>query len=218
MKKENIISGIKKASVVATAVVTLGSCGQKRAQDNDAQAAIYKTDSAANVMPEYKNAMNAVDLYEAQIQTYKNANKNMLKVYAKDYIRKIIKPGQLQKLLLAGMEEQIFMEVTCLDADESLYKSADLDSCYVTKVRFFRRNQRWYNDLVMYLLDNYNEKQLLKSDFFKIVNNKEMKNTFEYNSKQIEDLQSVAKIASERKNTIYEDLWHQYSEGKQRKR
>ena len=217
MTKEKIISGIKKAGVIATAVVTLGACEQKR-NTNDAQVALYKTDSVANARPEYKNMANAVELYEEQIQTYKDANKSMLKHYAKDHIKKIIQPGQMRKLLLAGLEEQMFLEVTCLDFDESLSESADFNPSYVRQVRFFRRNQRWYNDLVMYLLGNYNEKQLLKSDFFKVIKDQEIKKAFLYNTKQIEKLESVAKIASERQNKIYEDLWCQNSNGNQRTR
>ena len=218
MKKEKIISEIKTAGVVAAAVVGLGACGPKQTQIEDAQTMLYKTDSAASVNPEYKNTTNAIDLYEAKIQSYKDANKNLIKYYAKDYIKHAIKSVYLSKILLAGMEEQILMEVTSLDADESIYESTDIDLRYLTNVRFFRRNKRWYNDLVMYLSDKYNEKQFLNGDFFNVVKNAAVKETFEYNTRQIEHLQSVLKTATNRQETIYENLWRQYSNGKQRKR
>jgi len=207
---KNLISGIKTAGVVATAAMTLNSCEQKNTTNNDVQEAMYKVDSVANIRPEYKNTINAIALYKAQIQVYKDANKNMLKCYAQDYIKRNIKDVRLRKFLSLAMDEQILMEVSGFDMNESVYDFIDLDSCYVAKMRFFRRNQRWYDDLVVYLVDGYTEKQLLNSDFFKTINNPEMKQTFEYNTKQIERLKSVVDAASKRENRIYDDLWQQY--------
>jgi len=218
MKKENFISKMKTAGVVAAAVVSMNSCEQKNTADDVFQAAEYKTDSAANIRPEYKNTANAIMLYQAQIETYKDANKNMLRYYAEDHINRTVKNARIRKFLLAAMEEQLLVEVSGLDADEFLYRSADLDSCDVTQMRFYRRNQRWYNDLVLYLADKYNERQLLNGDFFKTIENTELKKTFEYNTKQIERLKSISKVALKRENAIYEDLWRQYSSTKQRKR
>ena len=144
MKKENFISGIKTAGVVATAgvVVTAGvvlnSREQKNATNDIIQATEYKTDSAANVRPEYKNTVNAITLYQAQIETYKDANKNMLRYYAEDHIKRTVKNARVRKFLLAAMEEQLLVEASGLDADEFLYQSADLDSCDVTQMRFYR--------------------------------------------------------------------------------
>ena len=213
MKKDTL----KTAGIVATAVMTLGSCGQKRVPDDTMQTTIYKTDSAANALPEYKNTANAIGLYEAQIQMYRDANKNMVKYYAKEYIKRAIKDMRLRNFLLSSMDEQILMEVSCLDADEYAYDT-DLDSCYVTRMRFVRRNHRWYDALMMYLLDKYNEKQLLGTDFFSTIKDKGLKETFEYNAEQIARLTSVTKVASKREEVIYNDLWRQYSNGKQRKR
>ena len=218
MKKDNLVSKIKTAGVCATAVMTLGSCEQKNTTDNAVQDAVYRTDSVANIRPEYKNTINAIALYEAQIQIYKEANKNMLKCYAQDYIKRNIKDLRLRKFLSLAMDEQILMEVSGFDMNESVCDLIDLDSCYVAKMRFFRRNQRWYDDLVKYLLDGYTERQLLNSDFFKTIKNAEMKHTFEYNTKQIERLKSVVKAASKRETLIYDDLWQQCVNGKQKVR
>lgn len=217
MKKENLISRIKTAGVVATAVVSLNSCEQKNIQD-DSLSIIYKADSAASVRPEYKNMANAIMLYQAQIETYKDANKNMLRYYAENYINHTVKNARVRKFLLSAMEEQLLVEASDLDIDEFLYQSADLDLSDVTQMRFYRRNQRWYNDLVMYLADKYNERQLLNGDFFKTIRNTELEKTFEYNTKQIERLKKVREIALNREMGIREDLWQQYSNKKQRNR
>ena len=190
------------------------SCGPKQSSDYAVQDAIYKTDSAANATPAYKNTTSAIKLYEARIQKHKDTNKNILKYYAKNYIRQTIKDADLQTILLSGMDRQFLMEVSCLDMDESACQMTDLNSHRVTQMRFFRRNQDWYNALIMYLLDRYDEAELLNSGFFNVVGNAALKKTFLYNSGQIARLSIASANASDRANHIYNNLWLQYSNGK----
>ncbi len=190
------------------------SCGQKQVPNYVAQDAIYKTDSAANENPAYKNTNSAINLYETRIQEHKNTNKNILKYYAKNYIRQTIKDADLQKILLSGMDKRVLMEVSCLDMDESAYQITDLTPHCVTQMRFFRRNQKWYDALIMYLLDRYDETQFLSSSFFDVMKDASLKRSFCYNANAIERLSFASNAAWDRANCIYDNLWAQYSNEK----
>ena len=219
MKKEDIVSKAKVAGVAAVATLTLASCKKKEAVTPESVLTTeYKVDSMANACPAYTITNQAIDAYNKKIQEYKDANKDMLKSYSKDYIKQNIKNSQLRNFLVVAMERPVLMEVSDFDVDESVYTVADVDTSCVNKMRFFRRNHRWYNDLVLYLTDKYNERQLLKGDFFKTINNAEMKQRFEYNTNQIEYLKSVAIIAEKRRDIIYNDFRKIYSNENQRKR
>ena len=205
----NIKNTIKTAGVVATAALTLNSCNQKNSAEYDFEGLQYKTDSVADTRPEYKTTSRAIDLYKTKIQYYKDANKKLLKLYASGYVTSNINDLRLRNFMLDGLENRILGEVSDLDMDDTACEIADVDVNRVNKMRFIRRNHRWYNDLLMYLSDKYDEKQLLKSDFFNVMNSPELKKQFIQNTQQLEKLNSVSATASARQNRIYDDLWQQ---------
>ena len=205
----NIKNTIKTAGVVATAALTLNSCNQKNGAEYDFEGLQYKTDSVADTRPEYKTTSRAIDLYKTKIQYYKDANKKLLKLYASGYLISNINDLRLRNFMLDGLENRILGEVSDLDMDDTACEIADVDVNRVNKMRFIRRNHRWYNDLLRYLSDKYDEKQLLKSDFFNVMNSPELKKQFVENTKRLEKLNSVSATASVRQNRIYDDLWQQ---------
>lgn len=219
MKKEDIVSKAKVAGVAAVATLTLASCKKKEAVTPESVLTTeYKADSAANTCIAYTTTGRTIDVCNKKIQEYKDANKDMLKSYSKDYIKKNIKHVPLRNFLVMAIEKPSLMEVSDFDVDESAYAVTDVDTFSVNKMRLFRRNHRWYNDLVLYLTDKYNEKQLLNGDFFKTINNAKLKQRFEDNVNQIEHLKSVAGIAERRREIIYNDFRKIYSNENQRKR
>lgn len=219
MSKDNVLSKVKTAGAVATAIVTLNACEQKPVTEDAVQRIIHKTDSAANVSPEYQTTTNAINFYEARLKMYRNANKSMLKYYAKDYITKKIKDVRLCNFLAESMENQMMIDITDLDMDTPDGIIGDFDVCNINRLRLFRRNQRWFNDLVLYLSDRCDEQQFLSGPFFETIKNTKLKKAFEYNAKQMDQLNSVVASASKRRSVIYEDLWNKYlNEEKTRKR
>lgn len=219
MSKDNVMSKVKTAGAVTTAIVTLNACEQKPVTEDAVQCVIYKTDSAANASPEYQTTTNAINFYEAKLKMYKNANKSMLKYYAKDYITKKIKDIRLCNFLAESLENQMIIDITDLDMDTPDEIIDDFGVRDVNKLRLFRRNQRWFNDLVLYLTDRCDEQQFLSGSFFETIKNIRLKKAFEYNTKQMDQLNSVIASASKRRSVIYEDLWDKYlNEEKTRKR
>ena len=206
MNKGKIIS----YSAAATMALSLNSCGQEQTTENEVQAATFKADSAAQKTPGYIATTNSLHLYEARINEYRENNKNMVKIYASEYLRKHIKDVRLRNFLISALGNQVLIDVSDFDVDEIACDVADINKHYVNKMRLFRRNQRWYNDLSLYLSDKYNEKQFLKSKFFDVVNNPELKETFKRNTNQMEQLNLLASVASKRQSTIYNDLWNHY--------
>ncbi len=201
---------IKTAGVIATAAFALNSCEQKNGTEYDDMAAVqYKTDSVANTRPEYKTTSRAIDLYAEKIQNCKDANKKLLRLYASGYLLRNIGDVRLRNFMLDGLDNRVLIDVSDFDTDEIACEIADVDQAIANKMRFIRRNHRWYNDLLMYLSDKYTEKQLLKSDFFNVINAPELKKQFVQNTQQLEKLNSVSATASARQNRIYEDLWQQ---------
>ena len=218
MKKDKIVSDIKTVGVVATAALALHSCKKEPLTFARVQTALYKTDSAANMRPEYTTTTRALDLYEAQIQAYKTDNKNMLKLCCRDYLQYKIKNFELRRFLMSALENQTLMDFSDFDVDEANDVVSDMDAYYINKLRFFRRNQRWFNDALLYLCDKCDEMQFLKGDFFKTIKNPELKAKFAYNTQKISELNSVAAIASKRRDHIYDDMWQHYLKETKRQR
>ena len=214
MKKEKIVSGVKSAAVVATAVFTMNSCGNKQLSESQLQMVQHKTDSALSVHPEYAIANTTLELCEAKIAEYRDANKSIVRNYARDYIKKNIKDAALARFMLGAMNDNTLLFTSDNDGDES----DTIPVNTLTTMRYVRRTQRWFNDMILYLNGRYTEQQLLNSNFFNVVNSAELKRKFEYNTKQIDKVQSCMEFPLKRKNTIQTEVFDKYQKEVKRQR
>ena len=213
MKDNKIISSIKTAGVIATAAFTMASCGHKLSE-SEKETVKHKTDSAAMVHHEYKLATNLSELCEIKIRNFRRANKDIVKLYAKDYIAGNIKNVDMKKFMLNMINEEAFITESFSDVIESDTVSNDVSSI----MRNIRKNQRWFNDLMLFLTDEYSERQFLKSEFFKVVNDARLRTIFETNTERMEKIQTSSDFAKERKAVVYQQLWNKYENEVQRKR
>ena len=218
MKKEKIISDIKTAGIVTMASLTLSSCGPKELTPSQLEKASYKTDSAVNKNSEYKITKKIIDLCSVKAEEYRDANKNMVKKYSVDYIKRNIKNMELRKFMLASVKNNGFSDFDVIDDYENDSIGGGEYSNSSKTIRYIRRNQRWFNDMMLYLSGQYNDNQLLNSDFFKVVNNPVLKKNFEHNAKRIEQLNANTMFATQPQNRIYGEIFNKQKEEIQRKR
>ena len=214
MTQNRFISGIKTAGVVVTAALTMSSCGNKALSEQEAQIVKHKTDSAANVHPEYRTATSVLSLCEYKVENYRKANKDLLMIYARDYIKNNIQDAALARFMIKTIEDRDLL----ISLDSCNSENDDFDSGMASALKYIRENQRWYNDLLLYLSDKYNEKQLLNSEFFKVIADDKLKNKFKRNMKQIEAIQPHIEFASGRKDIIYNQLTDKYTKQVQKQR
>ncbi len=216
MKKENIISDIKTAGVVATASLTLASCNPKPLSESQLQMVQHKTDSAANTNNEYRIARTLTFLVDDRIEQYRNANMNMVKKYSMSYIKRDIKDATLRKYMIDAMLNEKSYDIEMADNIE-YSDSADTENVSQT-MQYIRNNQRWFNDLMLYLNGKYTDRQLLNSEFFKIIKDYELKRRFEYNTVRIEELTKNTTFLSQRQDSIRGKIYDKYVREAQRKR
>jgi len=207
MKKEKIFSGFKNASVIAGLAFALHSCGEKPLTETQTQVVQHKMDSALNVHPEYRTATSMLELCEWRSEEFKTANKEMVTFYSVEYIKHNIDDSDLRRFMFNAM----LKNKTISWSDEP----ADTDSLSgnnnIKMMRQVRHNQKWFNDAMLYLMDKYDEAQLLKSDFFKVINNSRFKHNFKKNAEFIQEMNKYIKFASERQVIIRNELWNKYA-------
>ncbi len=213
MKNNKIIYLLKTTGVVATAVLTMASCGHKMSE-SEKQTVQHKTDSAAMMHPEYKLASDLSDLCDLRIKNLHRLNKDIAKIYARRQVLDNITDTFMKKLMLDMITEESFVTQNCFAVTESDSVQDNVSDA----VSFIIKNQSWFNDLMLYLTDEYNEKQFLQSDFFKVIDDEQFRNMFEHNVKKIEKIQSGADFAAERKTVVYQRLWNKYEKEVQKQR
>ena len=213
MKDNEIISKIKTAGVVATAAFTMASCGNKLSE-SQTQIVKHKTDSAAYVHHEYKLATDLAELCELRINNFRRANKDIVKLYARTYIADTIKDLDTKRFMLDMIDDEVFVT----QSYSNIVESDSITDNTFNKLSYIRKNQRWFYDLMLYLTDEYNERQFLKSDFFKVVDDARLKSVFERNTQRMEGIQKNFDFALERKTAVYNQLWNKYKNEVKRKR
>ncbi len=214
MTNNKIVSDIKKAGLVTTAVFTLNACGNKQLSESQMQIAQAKTDSTLAVHHEYRMAKAAVDFGETKINEYRNANKNLVKMYAENYIKSSITDIALRRFMLNAIDNESVL--FALDNEDVENDTISVNT--LTTMRYVRRTQRWFNDMILYLTDKYTEQQLLNSEFFNVINNPKLKRKFEYNTKQIEYLNSCIEFPLKRENAIKTEVLNKYVKEAKRQR
>jgi hypothetical protein len=215
MKKENIVHDLKTAAVVATGVLALNSCGKnKTLTPEQLQTVEHKIDSAKHFHREYKMAEDLSDLCSSKIEEYHNANVGLVKKYSKEYIEKNIQKPQLRKFMLTAVINEKVVSDYIDDSDSNIETDSvtnDTDFDCLSPMRYIRNNERWFNDLMMYLTSKYTDRQLLNSEFFKVIKDKKLRKNFEFNTNQIENLQPSLDFTIERKAAIQSELRNKYT-------
>lgn len=214
MKNNKIVSEVKKAGLVATAVLTMNSCGNKQLSESQLQIAQQKADSALKMNSEYIMASSTVDWLDLKINAYRTCNKNFVRIYARDYVKYDMHNSVLSKFMLCMID----------DKDVFLYLYNDSTANDTVSVNLLGgisqvcRNEKWFNDMMLYFTDKYDERQFLNSEFFKVVNNKELRRKFEFNTRHIEDLQKYMEFPLERKNILRTEMYNRYAKEAQKQR
>lgn len=210
MKKETVINDIKTAGVIVSAALVLNSCdGDKKAlSEKQMQTVCHKTDSAVKTDQYYRVANNMNYLADKQVNEYRAKNKSLVKKYSSSYIKKEIKEEKLYKFMMSSLK----YETMALDDSDIIIDAEDYvdHSERNDNINYIRRNERWFNDLMLYLSGKYNDRQLLNSEFFKIIKDKNLRQSFEHNTKQIEKLSAVVHDTDSVQNSIYTKYFNEY--------
>ena len=214
MKNNKIISEVKKAGLVATAVLTMNSCGNKQLSESQLQIAQQKADSALKMNSEYIMSLSTIDWLNLKINAYRTSNKNFVRIYVRDYVKYDMHNSVLSKFMLCMID----------DKDVFLYLYNDSITNDTVSVNLLGgisnicRNEKWFNDMMLYFTDKYDERQFLNSEFFKVVNNPELRKKFERNTRHIEELQKYMEFPSQRKDIIHAEVYDRYINEEKRQR
>lgn len=210
MKKETIVNDIKTAGVVVTATMTMSACNNikdKPLNESEKVVALQKTDSIARQNPCYTLSQSVIDVCNNRIMVYQQRNKNIVKRGAKQHIHQQISDSKRRSLLMNIVNNESITGGFELD-DNGYYMIDDNNADERVNAEFIRENYRWINDLLLYLNNTYTDRQLLKTEFFKVLNNKRMEKDFIANTEQIEALKTTLDTATKQGMTIYEEAWN----------
>ena len=212
MTKDKLVHDIKTVGVAVGTALTMHACGNvdRTLTPEQLQTVEHKTDSAKRFHPEYKTASALNELCESKVKEYRDANKTLVKNYTKRYLEANMKDVALLKFMKNIIEDDALMfSYVFAEKYETL---EDTENNASDTISYVCNNQKWFKDLVFYLTGQYDEQQLLKSDFFKVVNDKTLINKFKYNTQQIECLQPSINFAVERKAVIQSELRNKYTQ------
>lgn len=121
---------------------------------------------------------------------YRRANKEMLKQAVDKYVRVNVRDAKLLKFMLNSVKyENVNMGFeNSTDWVGEYNEDGESYSAENEQMTMIRRDYRWFNDLMLYLNDKYSERQLLKTEFFKTMNNRQLMQDFTKNTEIIESL------------------------------
>lgn len=209
MKKENIISNVKTAAVVATAVLSLNTGCKKTLTEQQRNTVEHKTDSAVNQISEYRLTQKFSDVAKDNLQTLRSKNRKMVKEYTIKYIKNQNYKQALRQFMLQAINDEA-VNFDCsefVEIESEEFVSFDDN---IIAANYLRNTERWFYDLMLYLNNNYTDRQLLNSEFFKVINDKNLKANFEKNAKNIEYMQKHIDFFAERGNKIYNQTYTKY--------
>lgn len=205
-RNTNFFTKIKIASMFFI-LLWVGSACEKDLSHAEKDMLIRKTDSVVNLEISYQLSQNAYDLGSQRLKAFRDANKMIAIRSAMDFIEKNISDGVSRELMF-----------------DELYSS--LDSCYVdydeercVKISDIYSENRWFNDLMLYLTGVYTDAQFLNSVFFSVIKDSAVHAKFIYNTEKMVVYNNVSNVASKQRSKIYTRTFNQcVSEYKQRKK
>lgn len=152
---------------------------------------VHKQENSNNVHPQIPSLSKSFrDVLSDTYTDYRRANKEMLKQAVDKYVRVNVRDAKLLKFMLNSVKyENVNMgfenSTDWVDEYNEDGESYSAENEQMTKIR---RDYRWFNDLMLYLNDKYSERQLLKTEFFKTMNNRKLMQDFTKNTEIIESL------------------------------
>ena len=210
MKKETIVNDVKTAGVAIVATMTMSACNNVKSKplsEKEKAVAVHRTDSVANQNAQYRLAHTMTDFCNENITKLRAKNKSIVKKASQQYVQKQIKEAQIRYILSDIIKNEQITGSFEID-DDGFYMVDDVvnnDTC--VNADFIRDNYRWVNDLLLYLNDKYTDRQLLKTEFFKILNDKKLEREFTRNTDNIEHFKVTLDMASKNANSIYDKVW-----------
>lgn len=152
---------------------------------------VHKQENPNNVHTQIPSLSKSFrDVLSDTYTDYRRANKEMLKQVVDKYVRVNVRDAKLLKFMLNSVKyENVNMgfenSSDWVDEYNEDGESYSAENEQMTKIR---RDYRWFNDLMLYLNDKYSERQLLKTEFFKTMNNRKLMQDFTKNTEIIESL------------------------------
>ena len=222
--KNDIVNGLKTAAVVASASFTLNSCVRNSSHGLDVQdmaTVSYRTDSILDKNHDYRLALSMADYSDQLSNVYRSRSKKITRESALKYIKSNISDAGFRKYMLDVLLQNNSLEnndiydsdLDCVLGDTVGYCDSEMMSC-------IRRDYRWFNDLMLYLSDKYTPEQLLKTGFFKNVNDLAAEKKFKSVVQDVEKYEKLKQAASQRGTDIYnrtkQECISEYKKEKQR--
>ena len=220
MKKiDNVFHKVKTAGAVAGLALTLNSCSNIK-KDNlnseDCSRISLRTDSVLQTMPMYRLSTSIDEFIQRKLPEYHELNKDLVREYAMRYVARNIKDIDLRMFMTDLLQKEYLYEYVA-DAEES----GDYEyQSYKAFQRIIRNDYRWFNDVMLYLTNQYTDDQFLKTDFFKIIKDERAYQIFKQNAEYTKNLQNLSRTANNHLVKMYDDVWEQqkeeYKKSKQR--
>lgn len=148
-----------------------------------------------SVAPNIKNLMgndyakNTLMILRDALADYRISNKNLAKIYAEKYLRTHMHDTRLIRFMINAIKyENVNMGVENYDFVSEYDEEPDGVE-YVDKyLQKIRKNQRWFFDLMLYLDGKYTDRQLLNSEFMKVIKKRDFMQRFSKNAEIIDCL------------------------------
>jgi len=152
---------------------------------------VHKQENPNNVHTQIPSLSKSFrDVLSDTYTDYRRANKEMLKQAVDKYVRVNVRDAKLLKFMLNSVKyENVNMDFeNSTDWVGEYNEDGESYSAENEQMTKIRRDYRWFNDLMLYLNDKYSERQLLKTEFFKTMNNRKLMQDFTKNTEIIESL------------------------------
>mgnify|MGYP003290030740 CR=1 FL=1 len=152
---------------------------------------VHKQENSNNVHLQIPSLSKSFrDVLSDTYTDYRRANKEMLKQAVDKYVRVNVRDAKLLKFMLNSVKyENVNMGFeNSTDWVGEYNEDGESYSAENEQMTKIRRDYRWFNDLMLYLNDKYSERQLLKTEFFKTMNNRKLMQDFTKNTEIIESL------------------------------
>lgn len=199
MKLKNIL---KTTGLVAGLSWTLTACNGakgKQLSDKEKQSIIMRVDSALQDNSEYRLSQTVLNYGLEELDKLSAANKRLAICAAKHYVQKNIKDAKLRNFMLNVLSLKKGVYDRLEDVNVSDLSLADV-----------RKDNRWFNDLIMFLHNNYTNEQFLKSEFFTVINNDVAYKNFTRNTEKIVMFEALVRNSSDQGASIYGKTWQKY--------
>lgn len=137
-------------------------------------------------------AKNTLAILTDALQGYRIMNKNLAKLYAEKHLRARLRDPKLVAFMLNALKYEdvnrggeilsYYFEDTDADVEIAVENAVD------HYMQLIRSDHRWFTDLMLFLNDKYTARQLLNSDFVKVVKNRDFLRVFAKNAEAIDFL------------------------------